>query len=129
MTCMVFDWDGTLHEHPGWVPEFGAVDLTLIREAHALGYSVAVSTCNDVGRVAAALRAAGLDVYPDFVCKLGSCGWTGGKTGRQVLVTNRKVSGWVVDDRAFGYRYGDDTGRLWARIERAEARHAPLEEL
>lgn len=114
---MVFDWDGVLHEHADWRPAFGALNFDLIREAQAQGFPVAISTCNDVMRVADALADAGFLAVADKRCEYGQCGWD---DLDYILVTNRKVSGYVVDDRAFNYHYGQPTDALWEQVNAAE---------
>jgi hypothetical protein len=121
MTCMVFDFDGVLHEHAAYANPFGALNFEPIREAHDRGYPVAVSTCNDTWRVAEALQDAGFYVLDDQDHRYGQLGWDGGRTtGRVVLVTNMKVSGWLVDDRAMNWHYGDSTNKIWSAVRGAE---------
>jgi len=77
--CLAIDWDGVIHEHAEWRPAFGRLDFSLIRAAHSAGYAVAIMTCNDIGRVAEALRAAGFAVYPDH--RMAYRDWSGGPDG------------------------------------------------
>lgn len=120
-TGIVLDWDGTLHEHAHYRPgKFGNVDLSLIDEAFDRGLSVAISTCNDVWRISEYLRDAGYRTKTDIGRTLGQCGWDGGESGRVILVTNLKVSGYLIDDRAFNYRYGFPTDGVWEQVEASE---------
>lgn len=100
------DFDGVLHEHPSYVVKFGEVQVDLIRALHKAGHPVAVSTCNDVWRVADVLEAAGFEVYADRHHRYTF--WSGGKDGREVLVTNCKVAAMAyIDDRAVNWKFGD----------------------
>lgn len=96
--CISMDFDGCLHEHASYRAEFGQIDVSGIREAHRRGYAVAVVTCNDAHRVAAALRRHGLAVAEDP--QMLRFEWHGGADGTTVLVTGRKIHSLVfVDDR------------------------------
>lgn len=101
------DFDGVLHEHDHYVAVHGKVDTSLITELHRAGYAVAVITANNVGMVATTLRKNGVRVLADEKCQQGH--WNGGKDGKLVLVTNRKVAAMMyVDDRAHRFEYGRD---------------------
>jgi 8-oxo-dGTP diphosphatase len=116
-SLIALDWDGVLHDAPDWRPVFGDIDLGLISEAHERGYAVAVMTCNSVPRVAAALRERGIQVVPDE--RMRRPGWNGGRDGREVLVTKRKVAAAAyVDDRAIHYVYGQDPSLVWEELDR-----------
>jgi 8-oxo-dGTP diphosphatase len=110
-----FDFDGVLHESPEWAPVMGRIDVTPIEQALKRGYSCAVMTCNDVRNVAAELNKRGIHATPDPDMRHAS--WHGGQSGKEVLVTGRKLTArYYVDDRAIHYRYGDGPSRLWATI-------------
>src|SRR5947209_4802578 len=93
-----FDFDGVLSEGRGYHWPLTGLDTGLITEAHERGYAAAVMTCNDVERVARELRRHKIDAIADP--HMTHMNWTGGKTGRQVLVTGRKLAAkFYVDDR------------------------------
>jgi 8-oxo-dGTP pyrophosphatase MutT (NUDIX family) len=117
---VAFDFDGVLHEHRGWVSKFGRINVEPLRMAQRKGYATAVMTCNDVGRVATILRVKyNLRTVPDL--QMRNMGWDGGKDGRQVLVTNRKLAARMyVDDRAFHWTYGSDPGRIFDELDRRD---------
>jgi 8-oxo-dGTP pyrophosphatase MutT (NUDIX family) len=118
-----FDFDGVIHEHSGWRATFGRLDVAGIREAHDRGYCVTVSTCNDTWRVAAALSAAGLSVLADHKMTRGF--WSGGASGKVVLVTNRKVSSAAyLDDRGINYQHGQPWAPVFDQLDAlADRRH------
>lgn len=114
--CFAFDFDGTIHAHAGYRAEFGHIDTCGLDKAFELGYCVAVMTCNDVDRVAAALEALGYTVLAD--AGMTRLFWNGGPDGRTVLVTNRKVAASAYfDDRAFNLKYGQDCGAVLAQAD------------
>jgi len=118
-----FDFDGVLHEHRNWRGTFGNVSAELIFEAQERGWAVGVSTCNDVTRVAAALRRQGVRVLIDHDMKHSD--WNGGRDGKLVVVTNRKLSAHAyVDDRNIKYVYGQDDNLIWDELTRMEG-YAP----
>jgi hypothetical protein len=103
------DFDGVLHEHAGYRARFGNVDVELIHALHRAGYPVAVSTCNDIPRVAKALRAEGIVCWEDRYGR--TLFWGGGEAGTTVLVTGGKVAAWkYIDDHNAGdaWHYGMD---------------------
>ena len=110
---IAFDFDGELHEDPHyrWPP--AALDFSLIEQAHDRGYAVAVMTCNDIWRVAGLLQRHGFRVYADHAMR--HMYWHDPSV---VLVTGRKVCATAyVDDRAIRYRFGEDTGKVWAELD------------
>lgn len=99
---IAFDFDGVLHENPHYKWPLDAVDLGLLRKAHARGYAVAIMTCNDVTRVARFLRKSGFRAVADT--KMTRMHWSDPEA---ILVTNRKlVADFYVDDKAVRYRFG-----------------------
>ena len=116
---LVLDFDGVLHSSPE-DDGHGDYNFDLIRQGHALGYPVAISTCAGIAGVARRLDDAGFTAYADFDRRIGQNGWRGGDDGKVVLVTNMKVHGWIVDDNGFNYQYGDPECELWDRIAKAE---------
>jgi hypothetical protein len=118
---LVLDFDGVVHEHDHWEPHFGRVDATLIHMAHASGHVVAIVTGNKPGKVARALHAQNVRTRTDPLMRRRS--WDGGRDGRTVLVTHRKLDGTrlFVDDRALCWRYGDNPLLVMAALEAALA--------
>lgn len=103
---IAFDFDGVLHEHPGYRATFGAIDLNPIRLAHERGLAASVMTCNDLHRVAAVLRRGGFRVFVD--ADMRHLFWDGGYSGTTVLVTGRKVSAiGYLDDKGYNARHGE----------------------
>lgn len=119
---LVLDWDGICEDsygqrQPGSSPyDFGGIEM-----AHRLGYAVAVSTCNNTGPIADVLRERGYravvrSVYP-------SCYW---EDPDVILVTNVKIYGWLVDDRALqrgtasSWRFPLDWAEVAGQLEIAE---------
>lgn len=127
--CISYDFDGVLHEHAHWRSSFGTIDTTLIDQAHARRLAVAISTCNDTWRICAELAKRGYKVRDDNANPVGgslrgSHGWNGGKDGKAILVTNRKVCATAyVDDKAVRYHYHWGPDALWDEIEREQGYH------
>lgn len=110
------DFDGVIHSEAGYTPKFKHIDSYGIELAHARGYAVAVSTCNDVPRVAEALRAKGFKVFADL--RMRHMFWDGGADGKVVLVTGRKVAASVyLDDKAIHFQYGDSWPQALDQME------------
>ena len=120
---VAFDFDGVVHENPEWAPKFSAIDIEGLELFQNAGYAVSIMTCNDVDRVAAALRRFGFDTYEDHRMRLWQ--WNGGRTGLTVLVTNRKVSAAMyLDDRGFRFRFGDDWQEALAELGQRQSEPA-----
>lgn len=114
------DYDGVLRQlksHPD------RVDTSLIREAHRRGFAVGISTCNTVSWVARQIRRTGLAVVEDpFMTKDK---WDGGRSGKVVLVTNRKLDAVAhVDDLAVNHRFGQDPEHIFDDVEKFRGFHA-----
>lgn len=119
---IAFDFDGVIHEDPHYRIEFLDIDVAPIREAHRRGYAVAIMTCNDVRRVAAALRRLKLRAWADVGMRFLE--WSGGKDGKEILVTGRKiVASLYVDDKAMNWRYGEDPAAIFAEVSRVHGYH------
>lgn len=119
---IAFDFDGVIHEDPHYRIEFLDIDVAPIREAHRRGYAVAIMTCNDVRRVAAALRQLKLRAWADAGMRFLE--WSGGKDGKEILVTGRKiVASLYVDDKAMNWRYGEDPAAIFAEVSRVHGYH------
>lgn len=122
---VVLDWDGICADShgqrrgPGPRYDFGGID-----EAHRRGYAVAVSTCNVVGLIAEVLAEHGYQAVP--VAAHWSCYWD--DPSGLVLVTNTKIHGWFVDDRAVmrgpasPWRFPVDWREVFGQIEIMESR-------
>lgn len=112
--CLAFDYDGVVHESPKyhWPPT--ALDTSVMREAMARGYAVAVVTCNVGSLVGDALIKQGFKVYVDKDMTRSRWAETG-----TVLVTNRKIAGVLayIDDRAIRWSYGQDPAIIWDIVE------------
>src|SRR5216684_3947515 len=79
-------------------------------------------TCNDVGRVARELRRHKINAIADPY--MTHMDWTGGKTGREVLVTGRKLAAkFYVDDRNINHQYGQDPQQVWDQADRLAGFH------
>jgi hypothetical protein len=120
---VVLDWDGICEDSYGQRldaasprHDFGGID-----EAHLRGYAVAISTCNIVDYIGQVLTGQGYRVRARSVH--ASCYW---EDPRIVLVTNVKISGWYVDDRAImrgtasPWRFPVDWREVFAQLEIAE---------
>lgn len=118
---LALDFNGTINSHVHWEPDFGITDVTAIRLAHARGHVVYILTANKPGKVARALRAQGVKARPDRLMLHGS--WDGGRDGRTVLVTHRKLDGtrMIADDRGFCFTYGQDPQLIIDALEAIEA--------
>lgn len=111
------DWDGVVHEDRNYRYPMGATDLDLIRDAQARGFAVAILTCNDPPYVAGYLRKHGFKALPDV--QMVNSSWHGGKDGKVVLVSQRKLSSVAyIDDKAINHRYGQGTQHVWDELER-----------
>lgn len=108
---LVFDFDGVLSQSPEYHWPLERTDFDLLAQAIDAGYAVAVSTCNTVGLVADALDAAGFTVHRDLTCRYDY--WT--ERG-VVLVTNRKVSGVIIDDKCINWRFGGSFAELMTGV-------------
>lgn len=121
---LVLDWDGICEDSYGQRP--GAIspyDFRGIEEAHRRGYAVAISTCNNVGPIAAVLRDHWYRAVAEPVHR--SCYW---EDPRVILVTNVKIHGWFVDDRsvmrgpASPWQFPVDWREVFGQIEIMESR-------
>jgi hypothetical protein len=120
---LVLDWDGICEDSYGQggpaAPryDFGGIDL-----AHRNGYAVAISTCNIVGFIAPVLKEHGYRVRARSVHT--SCYWD---DPQAILVTNVKIHGWYVDDRALQrgtasmWRFPVDWPEVFAQLVIAES--------
>lgn len=106
---LALDFNGTLCANAHWSPDgFGRLDVTVIRMAHQEGHVVYVLTAAPPRKVARSLRAEGIAAKADpFMLRAR---WNGGKDGKVVLVTQRKLQGtrMIGDDRAMNWNYGDN---------------------
>lgn len=113
---IALDFDGVLHANPHYRWPLDAVDLGLIRKAHARGYAVAIMTCNDVTRVAQFLRKSGFRATADT--KMTRFGWHEPET---VLVTGRKIcADFYVDDKAIRYQFGQPYETVFDLVDERE---------
>lgn len=113
---VAFDFDGVLSKGTRYHWPLDELDLSLIAGAHERGYAVAVMTCNDVTRVAGALRQRGLRVFADV--RMTREFWSDPEV---VLVTNRKVAAKLyVDDRAVRYQYGQPASVVYDTLDEIE---------
>jgi hypothetical protein len=122
---VVLDWDGICEDSYGQrqPPPGSRYDFDGIGMAHHLGYAVAVSTCNNVGPIADVLRERGyFRVKAESFYR--SCYWDHPRT---ILVTNVKIHGWYVDDRALQrgtaspWRFPLDWNEVFAQLVIAES--------
>lgn len=112
------DFDGTIHAHDHWDPSgFGPIDVRVILMAHERGHVVYILTGNKPRKVARALRSLGIAAKAD--CLMRRRAWDGGRDGRVVLVTHRKLDGTrlLADDRGFCFRYGEDPQLVISALE------------
>ena len=118
---LAFDWDGVVHIDPCYRASFAAMDFTPLTMAHSQGYAVTIMTCNDTWRIAAALRAAGFLAEDDS--RMRHLFWDGGRTGKVVLVTGRKVSAVAyLDDKGVNATYGCDWAAKFREVRELVAR-------
>lgn len=109
-----FDFDGVLSEDRQGDGAIRRTDFEGIREALRRGYSVAVSTCASVWKVAGVLRTAGFEVLEDRT--MHCLYWQG--QGDLILVTNRKVCADIhIDDRAWRHKFGEPWGPVFRELE------------
>lgn len=118
------DFDGVLHAKSKAGKKgagLGEVCTDLIRQAHDRGYAVTIMTARELPAVAEALQEAGLRArvhYPWIRYSGLPWRWYGGRDGKAVLVTHRKVAATAyIDDRAVPYRFGQDTASAWAAVQ------------
>ena len=105
---LAIDWDGVLTSDRKQTWPLEDLDLTLVREALDRGWAVQIFTANGkLDRIARELRQRGISVFVDRHLRYRD--WQGGKSGRTVIISTRKM--WVraiLDDRAHNFQYGDD---------------------
>lgn len=114
---IALDFDGVLHELPGyhWPP--AGLDFTLIDQALERGYAVVVMTCNTVELVARLLSEYGFRALADT--RMRHMSWHDPDV---ILVTGRKVCATAyVDDRAIRYAYGEDPAKVWDVLDNRPA--------
>lgn len=121
---LVLDWDGICEDSYGQRRTAGPrYDFMGIDMAHRRGYAVAVSTCNNTGMIARVLTEHGYGVADKPVW--GACYWYDPAI---ILVTNVKIHGWFVDDRAVmrgpasPWRFPVDWREVFGQIEIMEMR-------
>ena len=117
---MVLDWDGICEDSYDQRQDLGPrYDFGGIDEAHRRGYAVAISTCNVVDPIARVLIQQGYGVSATPVYR--GCYWYDPAI---ILVTNVKIHGWFVDDRALGrggmWRFPVDWREVFAQLDMAE---------
>lgn len=116
---VIIDFDGVIHSYDqGWNGGsiYGDIDIEGIKIAQSKGYAVAVATSRSTGQVATVLRAFGFEVVVDRSCEREF--WSGGVTGHDVLVTNRKVAGIAyIDDRAVHHVWTSDWDDTFAAVD------------
>lgn len=113
---IALDFDGVIHENPHYKWPLDAVDLGLIRKAHARCYAVAIMTCNDVSLVAKFLRQSGFRAVADL--KMTRHSW---HDPESILVTNRKITAdFYVDDKAVRYRFGQSHEVIFDLVDERE---------
>jgi hypothetical protein len=105
---LALDFNGTINSHAHWEPDFGVTDVRAIRMAHERGHVVYILTGNSPAKVARTLRALGIAAKADRLMRRRT--WDGGKDGRTVLVSHRKLDGTrlIADDRGLRFTYGQD---------------------
>lgn len=111
--CVALDWDGVLSQGAGYHWPLTGLDLTLVHQAHARGYAVAIMTCNDVVLVAGELRRHGFRVQADI--HMVRLHWDEPEV---ILITGRKIAATAyVDDRAIRYEFGEPASVVWDVVE------------
>lgn len=96
---LCFGFDGVLSQGRSYHWPLTRLDVSPLRQAHERGYACAVMTCNTVPWVVVALWRTGIKATADDY--RDNQEWNGGRDGRRVLVTNRKLAAVAyVDDRA-----------------------------
>lgn len=106
--CVAMDFDGVVHSYTqGWQSGkiYGELDFTGFEEAWRRGYAAAIVTARDIKSVLDCLPHE-WETVGDFKCEF--IFWDGGKSGQEILVTNRKISAVAYpDDRGVRHKFGD----------------------
>ena len=114
---LAIDFDGVLTGDRASTWPLRGLDLTLVREAIRRGWAVQIFTANDqLDRIAQELRKRGIHAYVDH--RMTHVDWNGGKDGRTVIISQRKM--WVraiLDDRAYNFRFGDNARDMLDGLE------------